>query len=225
MCTLCDFAQSEVVVVTIAHMIYALAMSEYLSLDSQNDGVAPEMADEDLLAASVAQPSLFVQLVRKYEAAFLRKAQSIVKDPQEAEDVVQEAFTKIYLNAAKFQKQDGASFSSWGYRIVINTALTHYAKHKKEGMQRADLDEEIWALIPDKNLRQFEKKEFMDEVASVLARMPAPFARALHMFFIEGKSQEEMALAEGVSVGAVKTRVHRAKNEFRRIYETITTKF
>ncbi len=208
------------------YMLYAVSMTEYLSFDDAPEaGVQSAMEDEELLLASVAEPSLFAQLVRKYEAPFLRKAESIVKDRTEAEDIVQEAFTKIYLNAGKFQKQEGASFSSWGYRILINTALTHYAKRKKEGAQRADLDDEIWALIPDKNLRQFEKKEFMDEVASVLARMPAPFARALNMFFIEGKSQEEMAMAEGVSVGAVKTRVHRAKNEFRRIYETITTKF
>ena len=73
------------------------------------------------------------------------------------------------------------------------------------------LDDEIWALIPDKNLKQFEKKEFADEVASVLSRMPPVFAKALSGFFLEGKSQEEMARAEGVSVGAIKTRVHRAK--------------
>jgi len=88
----------------------------------------------------------------------------------------------------------------------------------------AELDDEIWALIPDKNLRQFEKKELMDEVASVLSRMPEMFATALSSFFIDGKTQEEMARQEGVSVGAIKTRVHRAKKEFRRIYETISIK-
>jgi len=45
----------------------------------------------------------------------------------------------------------------------------------------------------------------------------------LTAFFIEGKTQEEIAEAEGVSVGAIKTRVHRAKDEFRRIYKAITT--
>jgi RNA polymerase sigma factor (sigma-70 family) len=87
-----------------------------------------------------------------------------------------------------------------------------------------ELDEEIWALIPDKNLRQFEKKELMDEVASVLSRMPAMFAQALSSFFIEGKTQEEMAREGGVSVGAIKTRVHRAKKEFKKIYESMGVK-
>ncbi len=180
-----------------------------------------ELPDEELLARSVRHPSLFALLVRKYEAPFMRKALSIVRQPEAAEDVVQETFTKIYLNAARFQKQEGASFSSWGYRILINTALTHYQKRKRRGEMVAQLDEEIWALIPDRQLRQFEKSELQDLVASVLSRMPKVMSRALSSFFIEGKTQEEMARTEGLSVGAIKTRVHRAKKEFRRIYETL----
>jgi RNA polymerase sigma-70 factor (ECF subfamily) len=183
-----------------------------------------ELSDEEALAASVSHPSLFATLVRKYEDAFMRKAMSIVREREEAEDIVQEAFTKIYLNAGKFQKQEGASFSSWGYRILINTALTHYAKRKRQNLSNVALDEEIWALIPDKNLRQFEKKELSDLVASVLTRMPEAMAKALSGFLLDGKSQEEMAEEEGVSVGAIKTRVHRAKQEFKRVYETISTK-
>jgi RNA polymerase sigma-70 factor, ECF subfamily len=182
-----------------------------------------EYSDEEVLAASLAHPSLFAALVRKYQEPFLRKAIGIVKSREEAEDVVQEAFTKIYLNASKFKKQEGASFSSWAYRILINTALTHYVKVRREHGHRADLDPEILELIPDKNLRQFEQKTFTDEVASVLTRMPEPMARALSSFFLEGKSQEEIAAEEGISVGAIKTRVHRAKEEFRKIYKQITT--
>ncbi len=199
-------------------MIYAVGM-EYLSLEEKGEG----MSDERVLTASVKHPSLFALLVRKYEEAFLRKAISIVREREAAEDVVQEAFTKIYLNAKKFKVVEGAQFSSWGYRILINTALTHYARRKRRSGAEFGLDEEIWALIPDKNLRQFEKKELQDLVASVLSRMPEPMSRALSLFFIEGKTQEEIAKTEGLSVGAVKTRVHRAKKEFKKVYETINT--
>ncbi|HVZ75675.1 MAG TPA: RNA polymerase sigma factor [Candidatus Paceibacterota bacterium] len=195
-------------------------MTEYLSMEADN---TTEESDEAILAASLAHPSLFARLVRKYEAPFLRKAMSIVHDEVAAEDIVQEAFTKIYLNAKRFRIVEGATFSSWSYRILINTALTHYAKRKREGSRVAELDEEIWALIPDKDLRQFEKKEFRDEVASVLSRMSPIFAAALSGFFLEGKSQEEMAQAEGVSVGAIKTRVHRAKKEFKKVFEALST--
>jgi len=192
---------------------------EYLSLEEKGEG----KSDEEILALSVKHPSLFALLVRKYEDAFLRKAMSIVRDEMASEDIVQEAFTKIYLNANKFAPQEGASFSSWGYRILINTALTHYARRKKKGERTVELDEEIWALIPDKNLRQFEKKELSDYVTSVLNRMPEVFRNALASFFLEGKSQEEIAAEEGVSVGAIKTRVHRAKAEFKRVAETLGT--
>jgi len=184
---------------------------------------AGEQTDEELLAASLKHPSLFALLVRKYEEPFMRKAISIVRGKEEAQDIVQETFTKIYLAGPKFKKQEGASFSSWGYRILINTALTHYARAKRRGERTVELDEEIWALIPDKSLRQFEKKELLDEVVSVLSRMSPVFAKALSAFFIEGKTQEEIAKAEGVSVGAIKTRVHRAKQEFRKVYEAVTT--
>ena len=200
-------------------MIYSVGMKEYLTLETE-----AERSDEELLALSLSHPSIFALLVRKYEEPFLRKAENIIRDAHEAEDIVQECFTKIYMNAAKFKKQEGASFSSWGYRILINTALTHYQKQKRKRMTQVQLDDEIWNLIPDKNLRQFEKKELMNEVASVLSRMPQSLARALGMFFLEGKTQEEMAKQEGLSVGAIKTRVHRAKKEFRRVYETISTK-
>jgi RNA polymerase sigma-70 factor (ECF subfamily) len=199
-------------------MIYAVSM-EYLSLNDRGEG----KSDEEILALSVKHPSLFALLVRKYEAPFMRKAMGIVHDETAAEDIVQEAFTKIYLNAHKFTPQEGASFSSWGYRILINTALTVYQKRKKEGARTVQLDEEIWSLIPDRNLKQFEKKEVADVVASVLGRMPEGFAKALASFFLEGKSQEEMAEAEGVSVGAIKTRVHRAKAEFKKVYKSVTT--
>lgn len=205
-------------------MIYSVGMKEYLDDPSYSAEATQDFSDEQILAQSLQHPSLFALLVRKYEEPFLRKAMSIVRSKEEAEDIVQEAFTKIYMNAAKFKKQDGAQFSSWGYRILINTALTHYQKQKRKGERQTELDEEIWALIPDRNLRQFEKKEFIDEVASVLSRLPEPFAKALSSFFLEGKSQEEMAKEEGISVGAIKTRVHRAKKEFKKVYETISTK-
>lgn len=197
-------------------MIYPVGMEDPLAK-------AEELADEEVLAASTAHPALFALLVRKYEEPFLRKATSIVHDVQEAEDIVQEAFTKIYLNASKFTPQEGAQFSSWGYRILINTALTHYQKRKRRGLSTVELDDEIWNIIPDKQLRQYERLELTDEVASVLSRMSPVFAQVLKLFFIEGKTQEEIAKEHGLTVGAIKTRVHRAKKEFKEVYSSVTT--
>ena len=82
---------------------------------------ANELTDEEILLRSQTQPWLFRVLVDRYESAFLRKARTIVFNPLDAEEIVQDAFTKIYVNADKYEPQTGAKFSSWAYRILMNT--------------------------------------------------------------------------------------------------------
>ena len=65
----------------------------------------------------------FAQLVDQNSDHIYRLALRLTGNPQDAEDVVQETFTKIYLYAASFQKQEGASFSSWAYKILLNTSF------------------------------------------------------------------------------------------------------
>src|SRR3989344_2945645 len=98
-------------------------------LDSTGD--IANTKDEDILTKSIDNPALFSLLVDRYQVPFLRKAQLIVRSQEEAEDVVQEAFTKIYLHAGKFQKLPGIEFKSWAWRILVNTALTHYRKIRR----------------------------------------------------------------------------------------------
>lgn len=179
-----------------------------------------EHTDEELLAVSLSHPSVFSKLVEKYEAPFLRKALSIVRNEEEAEDIVQETFCKIYMYAPNFKKVDGAQFSSWAYRILINTAITHYQKQKRLRGTTAPLDPEIYETLSD-GIDTKERWTLTDEIASVLSRMPSGFARALTLHFIDGKPHEEVARLEGVTEGAIKTRVHRAKKEFKVLYEAL----
>lgn len=190
---------------------------EYLSEDT---GAKEERSDEELLALSLSQPVLFAQLVSKYEAPFLRKAERILGEREAAEDVVQEAFTKIYLYANRFKKQEGASFSSWGYRILINTALTKYQKRKRDRGATIELDPEVYEGLAD-SIDVSGERELRDEIASVLVRMPQPLAAALTKHFLEDKPHEAAAQELGLTEGAVKTRVHRAKKEFKKIYENL----
>ena len=103
--------------------------------DPQELPASPELQrgepDDVILKKSVANPALFSILIDKYQLPFVRKAIGIVHSKEEAEDIVQEAFTKIYLNAKKFKKQPGIEFKSWAWRILVNTSLTHYRKLKK----------------------------------------------------------------------------------------------
>lgn len=179
-----------------------------------------EYTDEELLTLSLSHPNLFGVLVARYQDAFLRKVESILHNREESEEVVQEAFTKIYLYAGKFKKVEGASFKSWAYRIVVNTALTRYQVLKKRREVTAELDPEFYEMLPDLR-NEKEEHEIRDVVISVLARMPTQMARALRLHIIERRPQEEVAAMEGVSVGALKTRIHRAKKEFKVIAESL----
>ncbi|MEK7118861.1 MAG: RNA polymerase sigma factor, partial [Patescibacteria group bacterium] len=172
-----------------------------------------EVKDEVILERSIKHPGLFAVLVRRYQEAFLRKAESIIHNPEEAEDIVQETFTKIYFNARRFKPQTGASFKSWGYKILVNTTFSHYQRLKKKGAAHIELDPEFYETLPDP-VNRSEEETMRDYVASFLSRMPSQLARPLKLHFIDEYSQKEIAEFEGTTVSAVKTKIYRAKREF-----------
>ncbi len=176
-----------------------------------------QLADEELLILSVQEPRAFEYLVDRYQEPFLRKARHILGNRAEVEDIVQETFTKIYLNARRFKKQEGATFNSWGYKILINTTFSYYKKLKKKDGEMAGFDDEIWALIPDTKAETRQSLELTDVVSRVLLKMPEPLARVLALHFLDDMPQKEIADIEGISVAAVKTRIHRAKKEFKKL--------
>ncbi|HEY9585371.1 MAG TPA: RNA polymerase sigma factor [Candidatus Paceibacterota bacterium] len=177
-----------------------------------------ELKDEEVLKRSIKHPGLFAVLVGRYQEAFLRKAESIIHNPEEAEDIVQETFTKIYFNARRFEPQEGASFKSWGYKILVNTTFSHYQRLKKKGATHIELDPEFYEALPDPANRS-EEETMRDYVASFLSRMPAQLARPLRLHFIDEYSQKEIAEMEGTTVSAVKTKIYRAKREFERLLD------
>jgi RNA polymerase sigma-70 factor, ECF subfamily len=186
-------------------------------LDPEEKGI-DQFTDEEILGLSIQKPEIFSILIDRYEKAFLRKAHSILRLREESEDVVQETFTKIYLNASKFEKQEGASFKSWGYKILMNTSFTAYQKMKKKNENLTDLTEVMSKVIEDpETMNSLGKKEITDYVARVLTQLPKTLSRVLHLHFIERRPQKEIAGIENISLGAVKTRIYRAKKEFRKI--------
>lgn len=177
------------------------------------------LPDAEVLARSRKEPELFAILVRRYEAALLRRARTILRSPEDAEEVVQDAFTKMYLYADKYQPQEGASFSSWMYTILNRVAYTKYAAQKKVWEKTATLEPEHYESLPDMRAEFLEDLSIRDEVISALSKLPETAAKILRLQFIEGKTQEEIAAAENLSIPAVKTRVHRAKKLFKQAYD------
>jgi len=193
-------------------------LADSMSLSSFADDVNA-LSDGEVLARSHKEPELFAILVRRYEAALLRRARKILFSPEDAEEAVQDAFTKMYLYADKYHAQDGASFSSWVYTILNRVAYTKYVIRRKESGQRADLEPEHYESLPDSRAEFIEDLSIRNEVISALAKLPEIAAKILRLQFIEGKTQEEIAKSENLSIPAVKTRIHRAKKLFKQTYD------
>lgn len=178
------------------------------------------LSDAEILARSRREPDLFALLVRRYEAPFLRRARVILRSPEDAEEAVQDAFTKMYLYADTYHTQEGASFSSWAYTILNRVAYTKYRAKSAEREKRAELEPEHYESLPDTKAEFLEDLSVRSEVIGALAKLPEAAAKILRLQFIEGKTQEEIAESEALSVPAVKTRVHRAKKLFKQAYDT-----
>ncbi len=172
------------------------------------------LTDEVLLQKSRMRPWYFETLVERYQEPFLRKARSIVRDSRDAEEVVLDTFTKIYLNADKFIPQAGAKFSSWGYCILINTACTRYQQNVRAGQRYLDLDPEVEALVRDHAASAVNERR--DAIERVLGKLPGHFAVVLRLHYLERWSQQDIAAHFGEQVGTIKVRVHRAKAAFKK---------
>lgn len=176
---------------------------------------ASNWEDEVILAKSQSSPWLFGILIKRYEAAFMRKARSIIHNPLDAEEVVQDTFTKIYINADKYEPQSGAKFSSWAYRILMNTAFTRYQKLVKNNERFSSMDPEYeqhygsWTLHSGFNDKQ-------DAIERILEKLPGHFSFVLRLHYLERWSHQDIADETGEQVGSVKARIHRAKAAFRK---------
>ncbi len=183
---------------------------------SNDSDAAGAYSDEELLAFSQTRPWLFGILIDRYEAAFLRKATSIVRDPRDAEEIVQDTFTKIYKYAHTYEPRPGASFSSWAYRILHNTACTYYQRRVRHLGRYTELDPEFEAVVADDGQSPLHR-EREDGVERVLSRLPEHFAHVLRRHYLERWPQEAIAAETGEGVGTIKVRMFRAKAAFRKL--------
>lgn len=176
-----------------------------------------EMRDEEILVASQDEPALFEILVDKYQDPLMRAALRVVRNREEAEDIVQEAFIKMYKNADKFTKMEGIEFKSWAYKITINTAITHYRK-----LKRGEILAEDPAIFqePDMEMADVRVAHTADDkatVASIMRRLPAHLRTVLYSYYMEDKSYKTIAKEQKISIPTLKMRLFRAKKIFKKL--------
>lgn len=178
------------------------------------------LKDEEILKRSVEDPSYFVAIVEKYQAPFLGKVYGILKNREDAEDAVQEAFVKIYSNAHKFKKQEGIEFKSWAYKVLMNTAFTYYQKIKKTKGNIEYLDPVLYEERPNENdVDIVSISDAKKVVGDVIGKMPEHLGRILKLYYLEDKSYKDICIEEKLSVPALKMRLFRAK----RLFEKLST--
>lgn len=169
--------------------------------------------DEDLGLINkfkAGQMEGFEMLVRKYHNRLINIAHSLTSNASDAEDIAQEAFLKVYHNLKDFRNQ--AKFSSWLYRITLNTAYDHLRKNKHKN---ASLDEMDYSRIPDnKNSEDVLAKETLRKA---LDKIPFDFRSALILKEIEGLSYEEIAQALKIRLGTVESRIFRARRMLKKL--------
>ena len=184
----------------------------------ENNKIEVEQSDVEILRESRENPVLFEALVMRYEEAFLRKARHILRDDEKAQDAVQDAFVKIYLNAHRYAPVPGASVKSWMYKILVNVCFTAWKKGKRDKEFNSLLDPELMEVVRDTGEDAAREARFdRDTILSLLSRVPVTLARVIELHFLEGKPQREVAKAVGISEGAVRARVHRAKQAMKKI--------
>lgn len=182
--------------------------------------------DEEILKASMTHPILFEILVQRYQTSFHRAAWRILRDREEAEDALQEAFTRMYEHANDFEKREGIEFKSWAYKVVINTTITHYRRLKQNEhipedhnpsveYQRSQYTAEPIRVTEDDIKRKMEMAEVRGKIDRGLKKMPAHFSELLAKFYLQEKSYKEICQEEGISLSVLKMRIFRARNYFR----------
>jgi RNA polymerase sigma factor (sigma-70 family) len=151
--------------------------------------------------------SAFEEIFRRYGAALRSYAASIVT-AQRADDVTQEAFTKAYLALRGTDKE--IQLRPWLYRIVRNTALTDIRDQPKAGIE---LDETQAAGMSPEEVA--EQREEVRRLMEGLRELPEPQRAAIVMRELEGLSHEQIATSLGLSGGAVRQSIYRARRALR----------
>ncbi len=190
-----------------------------------------DLTDEELVARCKKElpnnTRSYEVLVQRHMNRVYSLVYRVVCDKEEAEDISQEVFIKVYNNLKKFEEQ--AAFSTWLYRIATNTALDALDKTKRRPqkappVKASEGQEEINLLEMQAGPRQerpeeaAEQAELRECISRVLKKLDKEQARMLMLRDFEDLSYDEIARSLGLGLSAVKMRIHRARLSFQDIF-------
>lgn len=146
------------------------------------------------------QKALFLRFAGKMLTVCRRYA----RHEMEAEDLLQDAFIKVFTNIEKFSSK--GSFEGWIRRIVVNTALKNYQKHsfQKERIGLEDYEDETVEPTAVANLGE-------EELLKLIAELPDGYRVVFNLYAIEGYSHKEIAAALGIGESTSRSQLVKAR--------------
>ncbi len=169
----------------------------------------PEKDDEELLAIiQDGSQQAFSVLVQRHTERFYRLAYRYLQSKEAAEDIVQDAFVKLWEDPGRWQAERNNRFTTWFYRVVVNLCLDWQKKKKplELGDQEVSIADD--RETPDIAILQAEKQNILEKE---IAALPERQRTALNLCFDEGLSNQEAAEVMGLKLKALQSLVMRAK--------------
>lgn len=154
----------------------------------------------------------FTALVDRYKDMIFSLSLKMLKNREEAEEVAQDTFIKIFNSLSKFKGD--SKFSTWIYKIAYNTCLDRLKKNKKEDLN-ISIDEFSAHLIKtmDNALSVLEDKERKQTIQNCLNLLPGDENFLLTLFYFEEQSLEEIGKIMSINANNVKVKLFRSRQK------------
>mgnify|MGYP001055848698 CR=1 FL=1 len=167
----------------------------------------PEKTDGELVAefkngTRTQKEKAFAELMRRHRASIYWVCRRLLNAHDEADDVTQTVFLKIFRALPNFQEE--AQFSTWAYRIAVNeslNALRIRTLRKAEPLENLETDLKDESRKPDEELERNEERQLIE---SAIAALPEKQRAVFIMRYYDERSFEEIASILGGSIGGLK---------------------
>lgn len=173
--------------------------------------------DEELISLTLKDNNYYRYLVERYEAKLMRYITRISYFGQEdAEDILQNAFIKIYKNLNEYNKK--FPFSSWAYRIVHNETISHMRKinSRPKIINQKDSDFLVSRLKSEADFEEkIDKKYLAEEISKLIGLLDEKYRQVLVLKYLENKNYEEISDILKKPVGTISTLISRAKKQLK----------